>query len=133
MSTLDQDPRVETELVTRIIRKQVGTGVLMSLGAHKLGYYTNEKGQPVLVFMARLLPFNAKGKRLETPRNMRVMVTLNALDLYDVEIQYRRRGQLVTHFESSSVYGPDLSMLMLAVDSDYDLEEAGASFCNRVE
>lgn len=116
-----------------IIRQQITPGVLMSLGAHKLGCYTDERGQDSFVFAARVLPFNPKGERLETPRIMRVMITLNVADLYDVRVQYKRRGQLVTHFEAINVYADNLPVTLLAVDSDGDLSESSTGHRNRVD
>lgn len=54
-----------------VIRQQITPGVLMSLGAHKLGHYTDDHDQHALVFIARVLPFNASGERAHRPRIMR--------------------------------------------------------------
>lgn len=115
-----------------IIRQQITPGVLMSLGAHNLGHYTDEREQNALVFMARVLPFNVNGTRLRTPRIMRVIVTLNGADTYDIAVDYRRGKQIVRHFAANGIYNDQLPHVLLAVDSDDDLQYAHIGHENRV-
>ena len=121
-----------TATTASIIRQQITPGVLMSLGAHKLGHYTDEQGQQALVFLARVLPFNVNGQRAERPRLMRVMVTLNGADTYDIAVDYRRGHKTVRHFYAQGIYADQLPHTLLAVDSDSDLEEASIHHQNRV-
>lgn len=115
-----------------IIRDQITPGVLMSLGAHKLGYYTDEQEREALVFVARVLPFTLNGRRSERPRLMRVMVTLNGEDTYDIEVDYRRGHKTVRHFDAQGIYADQLPLVMLSIDSDNDLQEASIGHLNRV-
>lgn len=115
-----------------IIRQQITPGVLMSLGAHKLGSYTNAHEQHALVFMARVLPFNLNGDRSQRPRNMRVIVTLKGCDTYDVAVDYRRARKIVRHFNATGIYADQLPGVLLTVDSDDDLQHASFGHENRV-
>lgn len=115
-----------------IIRQQITPGVLMSLGAHNLGHYTDDQEQHSLAFMARVLPFNVNGTRLRTPRIMRVIVTLNGADTYDIAVDYRRGKQIVSHFAANGIYNDQLPHVLLAVDSDDDLQHAHIGHENRV-
>lgn len=104
--------------VAKTIQAQITQGVMWSLGAHKLGYAA--EGNPGLVFMARILPFNEAGKRLQSPRIMRVRVLLNGADLYDITVDYLSRGKIVTHYEARDIYADMLARTMLALDSSDD-------------
>lgn len=115
-----------------VIRQQITLGVLMSLGAHKLGSYIDAHEQHALVFMARVLPFNINGDRSERPRNMRVIITLNGSDTYDIAVDYRRAGKIVRHFNATGIYADQLSGVLLTVDSDDDLQYASIGHENRV-
>lgn len=53
-----------------VIRSQINPMVLMSLGASELVSSEANEGMPALAFWARILPFNAKGKRLSRPASM---------------------------------------------------------------
>lgn len=122
----------EAQAITQTIVTQIGNGVLMSLGAHKLGHYTTPEDLDSLVFVARVLPFNAAGQRLSTPRLMRVMVTLTARDDYDIAVDYRRGQQTVRHFHETGIYAAQLPAVMLSVDSDDELIDAHIGHENRV-
>lgn len=107
-----------------VIRQQITPGVMMSVGAHKLGHYTDAHDQHALVFAARVLPFNTHGERSERPRIMRVIITHTADDTYDIAVEYRRGQKTVRHFEAAGVYADQLPATLLAVDSDDDLQHA---------
>lgn len=115
-----------------IIRQQITPGVLMRLGAHNLGHYTDDREQHALVFVARVLPFNVNGDRSERPRIMRVIATLNGADTYDITVDYRRGKQIVRHFAANGIYNDQLPHVLLAVDSDDDLQGAHIGHENRV-
>ena len=102
--------------IADIIRSQIGIGVLWSLGARDFTYLP-EGG---LAFYATILPFNTQGKRLRSPRIMRVVVTLNGADLYDISVSYLRDWEHTVHYEAHNVYSDQLPTLMLALDSDGD-------------
>lgn len=114
-----------------VIRQQITSGVLMSLGAHKLGYYTDEHDQHALVFAARVLPFNANGERAQRPRMMRVIITHTVEDTYTITIDYRRGQKTVRHFEATGIYADQLAPTLLAVDSDSDLQHASTGHQHR--
>lgn len=122
--TTTTETREEAQYVAQTIRRQITPGVLMSLGAHKLGSYTHENGTHALVFVARVLPFKKNGERAAAPRNMRVIVTLNVADLYDIRVEYQRQGKTVTHYRAGSVYADQLAGDMLRIDSDFDLDQS---------
>lgn len=107
------------------IKKLIGFGPLASLGAHGFSA-TRHNGAPALMFLARILPFNADGSRSVQPREMFVTVSYEAApgdDLYTVEVQYTRRGDkfgtkgLLTHF-SGTCFSSDLPTVLLALDYD---------------
>lgn len=102
--------------VASTIRSQIGALTLMSLGATDLGSVNYGLGG--LAFRARILPFNADGARSEQPRALRVLVTLNSADLYDVAVEYARRGKTVTHARVEDIDARQLSRTMLALDYD---------------
>ena len=64
-----QAARREDRQIADIIRRQLGAGVLMRTGAHKLGY------------IRRGLAFKVGGKR-----QTYIRIKLTALDLYDIEM-----------------------------------------------
>lgn len=115
-----------------VIRQQATLGVLMSLGAHKLGHYTDDQDQHALVFAARVLPFNANGERAQRPRIMRVIITHTAEDTYTITINYRRGQKTVRHFEATGIYADQLAPTLLSVDSDTDLQHASTGHVNRI-
>ena len=104
--------------VSNIIIQQIGNGVLMSLGAHKLGSLLNDGTIEGLTFKARILPFNKSGARAVQPRIMQVMVTLNGLDYYDIRVIYARGQEIVTHYEAANIDAERLPRIMLALDFD---------------
>lgn len=114
-----------------VIRQQITPGVMMSLGAHKLGHYTDDRDQHALVFAARVLPFNTHGARSQRPRIMTVIITHTVDDTYDIAVEYRRGQKTVRHFEAAGVYADQLPATLLAVDSDDDLQHASMGHENR--
>lgn len=107
------------------IRRQIGPGALMSLGAHKLGYVNASVCQRTgirggLVFMARIMPITKAGARSSAVRNMRVIVELTGADLYRVTVEYQHRGDTLVHFARDGVYCDEIGRLMLALDWDGD-------------
>lgn len=122
----------EAREIAGAIRQQITGGVLMSLGAHNFAFSDGSRtttGDPGLLFIARILPFNKAGKRTGTPRLMSVQVTLNAADLYDIRVTYPQRGDRfrtqppVTHAEFDDVDCSSLARIMLSLDSDGDRDE----------
>ncbi|MBO0596959.1 hypothetical protein I2485_07025 [Nesterenkonia sp. E16_7] len=122
--TTTTETREEAQYVAATIRSQVTPLVLMSLGAHRLGSYTHENGTHALVFLACVLPFKKNGDRSGAARNMRVMITLNVADTYDIRVEYQRQGKTITHYSANSVYADSLAGMMLRIDSDWDLEKS---------
>lgn len=122
--TITTETREESQYVADTIRRQITPMVLMSLGAHRLGSYTHENGTHALVFLARVLPFKKDGDRAAAPRNMRVMITLNVADLYDIRVEYQRQGKTVTHYRAGSVYADQLAGDMLRIDTDMELDKS---------
>ena len=122
--TTTAENREEAQYVAETIRRQITPGVLMSLGAHKFGYYTHENESHALVFLARVLPFKKDGERAAAPRNMRVIVTLNVADLYDIRVEYQRQGKTVTHYSANGIYCDQLAGVMLRIDSDFELDKS---------
>lgn len=107
--------------IAATIRDQITPGVLMSLGAHKLGYINDdEEVAGGLRFVASILPFNKNGERAARPRLMTVVVTLTYADLYDISVVYPRKHEAVTHYQASGVYCYQLAKLLLALDWDGD-------------
>lgn len=110
---------MNTVTVSDIIRRQIGQGVLMSLGARAFVAY--EAG---LAFDATILPMTKSGKRATAARTMRVYVKLNAADYYDISVTYPRRGDRYgihapeVHYEAADVDALQLSGLLLALDYD---------------
>lgn len=118
---------LDTPTVTHTIRQQITAGVLFSLGAHNFHAIHTPAGAPALKFTARILPFNKNGQRGEAPRNMNVVVALNARDLYDITVTYDKTsrslhtyGQVTTttHYQAENIDADALSRLMLSLDYD---------------
>ena len=110
-----------TDTESRTIFSQILAPVKMSLGAHNFRF--GAKGD--LAFDARILPFTKAGKRAGQPRIMTVLVKLNSLDLYDIEVVYYRTSsrygsaERVTHYEAT-IDVSDLNRTLLALDYDGD-------------
>lgn len=101
------------------IRSQIQVPIFWALGveAHSI-MYTKEGG---LTFLARILPFTKAGDRSTRPAKMRVTITHNAADLYDIEVTYDRpRGDLETHAKTTDVDASTLNNALLALDYDGD-------------
>lgn len=105
-----------------VIRSQVNPMVLMSLGASEFVSTEANEGRPALAFWARILPFNAKGKRLSRPAKMRVCIELTPADLYDITVVHSKAGECGVHFEMEGVGAEDLNRVLLSLDSDGDRE-----------
>ena len=110
----------ETQSVAQIIRDQIGVLGLMTLGASDLHYFKNSAGEPGLTFIARILPFTKNGERSSRPSKMQVSVTLSSMDLYNVTVVRRARGETITHFKGEDLSASDLQPLMVALDYDGD-------------
>lgn len=119
----------DTAAIAHTFQRQITNGVLMSLGAHNFvhGNITATEDStplPSLAFNARILPMTKSGARGSAPRTMRVVVSLNGADLYDVHVSYRQRGDRyglkprVVHHEATDVYADELPRLLLALDYD---------------
>lgn len=116
--------RAERERAERVaeiaveIKRQIGPGSLMSLGAHDFRaagpVVSGERGG--LDFAVRVLPFRADGTRGTAPRIMRCRVTLTGADDYKVRVAYLNRHNIVTHYEGDGFYADQLPALMLALD-----------------
>lgn len=120
----DED-REALAVITDTIREQIGSGVLMSLGAHNFhsNYGKLVQGEDdfyltdaTLAFHARILPFLKSGKRGTGPRKMFVSVTLNGTDYYDIKVLFEKGGELVEHFSATDVDAFSLARTMLALD-----------------
>ena len=105
-----------------VIRSQINPMVLMSLGASELVSSEANEGRPALAFWARILPFNAKGKRLSRPAKMRVYIELTPADLYAITVVHSKAGEYGVHFEMEGVGAEDLNRVLLSLDSDGDRE-----------
>lgn len=114
----------ERNEVASTIRAQVTPGVLMSLGAHRLGHFVDpQSNRPGLAMKTRILPYKANGERSSRPRNMRTRIIHEASDTYRVVVDYENRGEVVTHHEADGIHADQLAHHMLALDSDDDLED----------
>jgi hypothetical protein len=96
--------------IAGVIRSQIGTGVLMSLGATDLMF-----DGPALTFRARIL--NAR----KVKRIMRVTVRLEPSDTYSIRVGYsasRAAGYAwIEHYSADNVYADMLPSLLLALDN----------------
>ncbi|QEP09085.1 hypothetical protein [Glutamicibacter sp. ZJUTW] len=106
--------------IATTIRQQISLGSLMSLGMQQPAALTADNEEVGFTFLARILPITKSGRRGTSPRIMRVSVTLNGNDLYDVEVTYIARRKPVTHYEAVNVGAEQISTLMLALDYDGD-------------
>lgn len=109
--------------VPEIIRQQITTGVLMSLGATDLMSRTVDKESPApdsLTFKARILT-HARG----AVRVMRVTVTLEPSDTYSITVGYGKSKRQpngapgsvwVEHFNAENVYCDQLARVLLSLD-----------------
>jgi len=103
------------------IKRQIGPGTLMSLGAHdfRAAAPVTHTEQGGLDFAVRVLPFRADGTRGTAPRIMRCRVTLTGADDYTIRVAYLGRSRaIVTHYEGDLVYADQLPRLLLALDYD---------------
>ena len=89
--------------VADTIIRQIGQGVLMSLGAHGLANVLNDGEIEGLTFNARIL---------------QVVITHNALDYYDARVIYASGQEIVTHYETANIDAERLPRIMLALDFD---------------
>lgn len=129
MNTENTTTTTEAVVIGRTILAQAESGVFMSLGAHQFatgdmsGYGVNAPG---VTMLTRILPMTARGTRGTNPRNMRLTITLNGRDLYDIAATYPRRGDRfgihppVVHYAATDVHVADLNRHLLALDYDGD-------------
>lgn len=115
--------------VAATIKAQITDGVLMSLGARDFKYgavaATPEAEKlPSLIFDATILPMTKSGARGTAARTMRVVVSHNAMDYYDIRVTYNQRGDRhgfqppVVHYEADDIDGETIQRLMLSLDYD---------------
>lgn len=105
-------------VVANIIKQQIPMGVLWSLGADPKMFHTVIEGRPGLLLQARILPFNADGRRSVRPVKMSVAVLLEPSDTYQIIAYYNRGGKVVDHARTSGVYADNLQHALLALDYD---------------
>jgi len=114
------------DVVSREIYRQISACILMSLGAHQMGCTGTRPGgddtyAPGLTFLAKILAFRKDGTRGSSARLMRVTITLNSSDLYDIDVRYAARRTVVgdsIHFQLTDVYASMLNKFLLALDYD---------------
>lgn len=103
----------ESMEIASIIKRQIGVGSLMALGASD--FYATDGG---LRFTARILPFTTSGARSGRAAKMLVEVKLNGLDLYDVRVVQVKGFDVVEHYSTKNVDATSLPALTLALDWD---------------
>jgi hypothetical protein len=103
-------------LIPDTIRKQIGVGVLMSLGASDLVADREHVKAPLydtLTFRARILDKNHR------KRVMRVRVVLDPSDTYSITVTYPKAGnplETITHYEVDDIYNDQLAEILLRLD-----------------
>ena len=97
--------------IAQAICDQIPTMILATLGAHDLRVI--EGG---LAFMARILPFLKAGERGVRARTMKVEITLNALDYYDIAVWVGGRGEPKLHYHGTDIDCEQLPRILLALD-----------------
>ena len=102
------------------IKRQIGLGALMAVGAHQFRHTLMEGGSPALAFRARILPMRKDGTRASAPRIMHVLIWLTAADDYGIRVAYVNRHRLVKHYEASGIYADRLERVILSLDWDGD-------------
>jgi hypothetical protein len=119
-----------TKTVGQTIREQVETPVLWALGASDLhGRARSASFNPGLVMNVRVLPFNARGKRMSRPRVMELLIELTPWDDYTITVSYHKKlpsfggWEYVTHQQFEHVYASELSRVLLSIDSMDDRKE----------
>lgn len=105
----------ESREIATVIKRQIGAGSLMALGASE--FYATDGG---LRFTARILPFTKAGTRSSRAAKMFVEVKLNGADLYDVRVAQLKGLDVVEHYSATDVVAFGLPALMLALDWDGD-------------
>lgn len=106
----------DNTLIPETIRKQIGVGVFMSLGASDLmadRVWVKKPRYDTLAFKARILDPNRR------KRVMQVRVVLDPMDTYTVKVTYAKAGDpsnIITHFEQSDVYADQLGHVLLKLD-----------------
>ena len=112
-----------THAVANEIRRQLHFGVLMALGASNLRHGMKDQN-PALFMNVRVLPYNASGKRLGTPRIMLLTIELTPWDDYTITVSYTKnqRGVMteVIHEQHEHVTVDVLNSTMLSIDSMRD-------------
>lgn len=99
--------------VALTIKGQIGFGSYAAVGAHNFSYI--EKPDPGLTFLAKIIPTG-----LSRPRIMRVFITLNGMDTYDVKVTYipKRGAEPKTHFEAHGIYNDQISRVIFGLDKE---------------
>ena len=106
----------DNTLIPDTIRRQIGAGVLMSLGASDMMADREHVKAPLydtLTFRARIL--DEKHRK----RVMRVRVVLDPSDTYSIKVTYPKpRYPMVdvVHFEMDDVYCDQLARVLLSLD-----------------
>lgn len=103
---------VSTAVALEILN-QIPWGVKASLGYANPCAFVNG-----VLFEARILPFLSSGKRGSKPRVMRVMITHNAADYYDVKVTYIAKQAVRVHYAAQDIDASTLPNLLLALDYD---------------
>lgn len=94
--------------VAEIIKRQIGIGPLMSVGAHQFAYTSDPEG---LTFKARLCVEGQTKVRI-----MRVNVSLTPSDTYEVKVTFCDRGRYYSSVQEN-IYADMLPKVLLDLDS----------------
>ena len=104
--------------VGNTIWKQIPVGVKMALGVHDV-FFTSKGEDHGIACQIKILPFLKSGKRGRSARNVRMDITLNGLDLYDISVGYFSKNlQWTEHFSATNIDAESLPRLLLALDYD---------------
>jgi hypothetical protein len=124
---MNRTDTVAAHEVAAEISRLIQTGVKMSLGFHSAAVSSNEPGTglflPGYTFLAKIIAFRKDGTRGSSARIMRVTVTLNSNDLYNIDVRYAARRSVVgdtVHFQLDDIYASMLNKFLLALDYDGD-------------
>jgi len=100
------------------ILNQIQWGVKASLGMHDV-FYSSKGNDHGIACQIKILPFLKSGRRGRAPRNVRMDITLNGLDYYDISIGYIEKNLTWTeHFSIENVGVESLNSLLLSIDWD---------------
>ena len=99
--------------VANTIKKQMGVGGMMTVGAHQFFYTKGEHGMGALTFKARLHYTDQSRVRI-----CRVTISLSPMDYYDVLVQHADKwGVVQREAKFTDVDAFSLTGLMLDLDS----------------